>query len=118
MDRIKRLSYEVLEKYKAQFGEDFAENKKTLDQLSIIRSKGLKNKIAGYITKFIKKEVHDEKIKQARAESAQPEESIETEVQVETEPTLETETVTESTTETVTEPAPEPVPETVEEKTE
>ncbi|MEK6831804.1 MAG: hypothetical protein AABY17_03450, partial [Thermoproteota archaeon] len=56
MDRIKRLSYEVLDEHKPKFGEDFADNKKALDQIAIIRSKGLKNEIAGYITKFIKKE--------------------------------------------------------------
>ena len=57
MDRIKRLSYEVLDNHKSKFGEDFADNKKTLDQITIIRSKGLKNEVAGYITKFIKKEI-------------------------------------------------------------
>ena len=61
MDRIKRLSYEVLDKHKPEFGEDFADNKKVLDQVSIIRSKSLKNKVAGYITKFIKKEIREEK---------------------------------------------------------
>ena len=74
MDRIKRLSYEVLEKHKSKFGEDFADNKKTLDQISIIRSKGLKNEVAGYITKFIKKEIREEKTKQAQIAASQAEE--------------------------------------------
>ena len=68
MDRIKRLSYEVLETHKSKFGENFADNKKILDQISIIRSKGLKNEVAGYITKFIKKEIRDEKTKQLQVE--------------------------------------------------
>ena len=42
MDRIKRLSYEVLDEHKPKFGVDFADNKKVLDQIAIIRSKGLK----------------------------------------------------------------------------
>ena len=63
MDRIKRLSYEVLDTHKSKFGEDFADNKKVLDQVSIIRSKGLKNEVAGYITKFIKNEIREEKNK-------------------------------------------------------
>jgi len=46
VDRIKRISYEVLDKHKSKFGEDFADNKKSLDEVSIIRSKGLKNKVA------------------------------------------------------------------------
>jgi small subunit ribosomal protein S17e len=70
LNRIKRLSYEVLDTHKSKFGEDFADNKKALDQIAIIRSKGLKNEIAGYITKFIKKETREEKIKQSQIESA------------------------------------------------
>ena len=70
MNRIKRLSYEVLDIHKSKFGADFTDNKKALDQIAIIRSKGLKNEIAGYITKFIKKETCEEKIKQSQIESA------------------------------------------------
>lgn len=66
MDRIKRLSYEVLVEHKSKFGEDFADNKKVLDRVAIIRSKGLKNEIAGYITKFIKKEIREKKSKQSQ----------------------------------------------------
>ena len=53
--------------HKSKFGQDYVENKKTLNQVSIIRSKGLKNKIAGYITRFIKKQIREEKIKQDRS---------------------------------------------------
>ncbi|MBT4535704.1 MAG: hypothetical protein HOC31_03455 [Nitrosopumilus sp.] len=69
MDRIKRLSFEVLDEHKSKFGEDFAENKIALNQVSIIRSKGLKNKVAGYITRFIKKQIREEKFKQDRTVS-------------------------------------------------
>ena len=101
MDRIKRLSYEVLDNHKSKFGEDFADNKKVLDQVSIVRSKGLKNKVAGYITNYIKKEVREQKAKQAQAEAskiqeqqaqAEPEsveETIEVEESVQT-PEVET----------------------------
>ena len=71
MDRIKRLSYEVLDEHKSKFNVDFTDNKKVLNQISIIRSKGLKNKVAGYITRFIKKEIREEKVKQDRALSSQ-----------------------------------------------
>ena len=70
VNRIKRLSYEVLDEHKSKFGQDFADNKKVLDQIAIIRSKGLKNEIAGYITKFIKKEIREEKMKQSQIESS------------------------------------------------
>ena len=107
MDRIKRISYEVLDKHKSKFGEDFADNKVSLDEVSIIRSKGLKNKVAGYITRFIKKEIREEKSKQAKISSSQFEESVEKEVQAETtEPTTTEPTTTEPTTTepTTTEP--------------
>ena len=56
MDRIKRLSTEILSKYKDSFGVDFSENKKMLNEITIVRSKGLKNEIAGYITKILLRE--------------------------------------------------------------
>lgn len=66
MDRIKKLSLEVLENHKDEFGTDFADNKKNLEQFAIIRSKGLKNEIAGYITKFLKHELLDKKKQEER----------------------------------------------------
>ncbi len=104
MDRIKRITYEVFDEHKSEFGEDFVDNKKVLDQVSIIRSKGLKNKVAGYITKFIKKEIREEKNKQARIESSRSEEPIEQEIQ--TESIESTTPVEETSTETVTESTP------------
>jgi len=82
VDRIKRLSYEVLDKHKSKFNENFTDNKKQLDNIAIIRSKGLKNEIAGYITKFIKKEHYEQELRQSQEdqikEQTQPiEEEIE-----------------------------------------
>jgi len=59
VDRIKRISREILKDYKDDFGVDFIENKKMLNKISIIRSKVLKNELAGYITKFIKREIRE-----------------------------------------------------------
>lgn len=50
------LSMQVLGKHKDKFTTDFVKNKILLGELAIIRSKGLKNEMAGYITKFIKRE--------------------------------------------------------------
>jgi small subunit ribosomal protein S17e len=121
VDRIKRLSYEVLDGHKSKFGEDFADNKKTLDQISIIRSKGLKNEVAGYITKFIKKEIREEKTKQARIAASKSQEQTEQEIQADTpEPTVTTVESEEIPIETVTEETipTEETPKPVEEKTE
>jgi len=116
VDRIKRISYEVLDKHKSKFGEDFADNKKILDEVSIVRSKSLKNKVAGYITKFIKKEIREEKSKKAQITSSQFEESVEKEVQAETtEPTTTEEIITKTVAETT---SVEETTEIIEEKTE
>ena len=64
MDRIKRLSNEVLNEYSERFGTDFSTNKQTLNEISVIRSKGLKNKIAGYITKMLQRQAKFEERKQ------------------------------------------------------
>ncbi len=116
MDRIKRLSYEVLDEYKSKFGVDFADNKKILDEVSIIRSKSLKNKITGYITRFIKKEIREEKAKQAQIASLQSEEPLDNEVQAETpESAIASE---ETPTKTLVETTVEEKTETIDEKTE
>ena len=46
MDRIKRISFEVLDEHKSKFGEDFVENKKALSSgyLESITPKIDKNK--------------------------------------------------------------------------
>ncbi|RNJ76767.1 MAG: hypothetical protein EB829_03645 [Nitrosopumilus sp. H8] len=75
MDRIKSLSLKVLEEHKSKFGKDFADNKKALNQVAIIRSKGLKNEIAGYITKSVRREMIEEAEKIARIKAAQAEEA-------------------------------------------
>ena len=58
---------EVLTAYKEKFGTDFVQNKKALNEISIIRSKGLKNELAGYITTYIKREIEEQKEKEAQA---------------------------------------------------
>ena len=58
---------EVLATYKEKFGTDFVQNKKALNEISIIRSKGLKNELAGYITTYIKRELEEQKEKEAQA---------------------------------------------------
>ena len=57
---------EIMDQHKSDFGIDFTDNKKALDKVSIIRSKGLKNEIAGFITKYIKHEIREQKEKEER----------------------------------------------------
>ena len=73
---------EILKNHKDKFGIDFNDNKKNLELVSIVRSKELKNEIAGYITKFLKHELLDKKkqeeriAKQAKIDDESPEENL------------------------------------------
>jgi small subunit ribosomal protein S17e len=51
LDRTRRLSEELLERHPQAFGTDFEANKKALEELALIPSKQLRNRIAGYIAK-------------------------------------------------------------------
>ncbi|MBI3841763.1 MAG: hypothetical protein HY295_01235 [Thaumarchaeota archaeon] len=78
MNRIKRISMEVLALHKEKFNTNFVHNKEVLVEVAIIRSKGLKNELAGYITKYLKRELEEEREKEAKAaESAQSAEEAE-----------------------------------------
>ena len=55
MDRIKRISTTVLEKYPDRFGPDFEKNKKALQEIAVTKSKVLRNRVAGYITSYLRK---------------------------------------------------------------
>jgi small subunit ribosomal protein S17e len=61
MNRIKRISTELLQKYSEEFGLEFDANKKTLNNLAIVRSKVLRNELAGYITAHLRKQAAQEK---------------------------------------------------------
>jgi small subunit ribosomal protein S17e len=56
LDRTRRLSEEIMQRHPDSFGSDFDENKKTLEELALIPSKQLRNRIAGYITKMNQEE--------------------------------------------------------------
>ena len=45
-----------MERHPDSFGPDFDENKKALEELALIPSKQLRNRIAGYITKMNQEE--------------------------------------------------------------
>ena len=81
----------VLENNRKIFGVDFQENKKSLNDISTITSKSLKNQIAGYITRFIKKEIQLESEKEELIENQeQPtEETAPTEEKSKDEPVVE-----------------------------
>jgi len=67
VNRIRRISTELLSSYRGKFGTDFQENKKALNEIAIIRSKGLKNEIAGFITSYLRRELEEQKEKESEA---------------------------------------------------
>jgi len=68
MDRVRRISEELLAKFPDGFGTDFQKNKERLEELAVVRSKTLKNRIAGYITKaLVRKAAEEEEEKEGEA---------------------------------------------------
>ena len=76
MDRIKRISNELLEKYPDRFSTDFDENKEAIKQIAVVRSKLLRNKIAGYITSYL----HRQAAEKEMAVASEAEELTESEI--------------------------------------
>lgn len=79
MNRIKRISTELLQKYPDKFGLEFDANKKSLNDLAIVRSKVLRNELAGYITAHLRKQAAQEKAAMAASSGEEAEEEQETE---------------------------------------
>jgi small subunit ribosomal protein S17e len=65
MNRIKRIATELLERYPDKFGLDFNTNKSVIGEVAIIRSKVLRNELAGYITSHLRKQAAQEKASMA-----------------------------------------------------
>ena len=78
VNRVRRISTELMTTYKGKFGTDFKENKKTLGEIAVVRSKGLKNEIAGYITAHLRREIEEQKEKEAPVPEGEPVEEAET----------------------------------------
>lgn len=54
--QIKRLTQRFIREHKGEISSDFTGNKKVVDQFAEIRSKKLRNTIAGYVTRLSKTE--------------------------------------------------------------
>ncbi|MEM5883135.1 MAG: 30S ribosomal protein S17e [Candidatus Aenigmatarchaeota archaeon] len=52
---IKNIALELVERYPDKFSNDFSKNKEIVKQLIEIKSKKLRNMIAGYITSLKKR---------------------------------------------------------------
>ncbi|CAD2218747.1 small subunit ribosomal protein S17e [Angomonas deanei] len=52
---VKRASRQVVEKYFSKLNKDFYQNQRVVGEVTIARSKKLKNKISGYVTHIMKR---------------------------------------------------------------
>ncbi len=52
---LKRIADKLMKEYADEFTTDFEENKKKVQELTNVESKSMRNKIAGYITRVMKK---------------------------------------------------------------
>jgi len=50
---IKNVAIELVKRYPDQFTGDFQNNKEKVDQFAIVSSKLLRNRIAGYVTRYV-----------------------------------------------------------------
>lgn len=59
---IKTIGEALIKRYSSEFSSDFEHNKRKVEELTTIKSKLIRNRVAGYITR---------KLDRARAEQAQ-----------------------------------------------
>jgi small subunit ribosomal protein S17e len=60
LNRVKKLSTELVNKYPNKFNVDFQQNKKVIGEIAKVRSKELRNQIAGYIASYIHKQAKEQ----------------------------------------------------------
>jgi small subunit ribosomal protein S17e len=60
LNRVKKLSTELLNRYPDKFNIDFQQNKKIIDEIAKVKSKELRNQIAGYIASYINKQTKEQ----------------------------------------------------------
>lgn len=53
---IKRITNKLISEHREEFKKDFQENKKVVESLVDVKSKKLRNTIAGYATRLMKEE--------------------------------------------------------------
>jgi len=52
---VKRVAMEIYNAHKDELGTNFEENKKKVNEYADIESNRIRNKIAGYLTKYVKR---------------------------------------------------------------
>ena len=73
MDRVRRLSQEILQKYPGMFGTDYTANKTQLAKIATVHSKMIRNKLVGKITKAMIAASADSEEAAAAGQAPEPE---------------------------------------------
>lgn len=60
LNRVRKHSTDLLNRYPDKFNVDFQQNKKTIDEIAKVRSKELRNQIAGYIASYINRQTKEQ----------------------------------------------------------
>lgn len=76
MDKVRRLSQEILLKYPGVFGTDYTANKEQLAKIATVHSKMIRNKLVGKITKAMLTEKHEADEKAAAGIATAPEAEV------------------------------------------
>ncbi len=56
MAKLQKIVEEILQRYPERFTMDFEHNKRELEKVAVISSKEARNRVAGYIVRYLKKE--------------------------------------------------------------
>ena len=70
---IKRTARQLIELYPDEFDVDFEKNKKIVEELTNIKSKRIRNRVAGYITRLMRRKKELEKRALLEAQKAEEE---------------------------------------------
>ena len=74
IEAIKRISRNLYSRYPEYFSSDFQANKEKLKPILLTSSKGVRNRIAGYVTRVVRVKMKESQVEQATGEEEIPEE--------------------------------------------
>jgi ribosomal protein S17E len=72
MDRVRRLSQEIIQRHPGMFGTDYTANKAQLAKIATVHSKMIRNKLVGKITKAMVVAASAEKEEAAVGQATEP----------------------------------------------
>jgi len=64
-DHVKTIARELVERFPEKFSVDFKSNKENVDALTNVKSKKLRNRIAGYIAKIMSRTLAKESLNES-----------------------------------------------------